>query len=124
MSRCTADLEFLQCDLCLTYFHKDIFCPHRRDCKGLNSQEMKKSEAEKMRVDLDKLEDQRSSAKTKTNDAPCISVPRAQLEKIQKSQDMKKRTELANEWAEEEDRKLKEKFSKKATDAALAFLES
>ena len=121
MSRCTADLEFLQCDLCLTYFHKDIFCPHRRDCKGLNSQEMKKSEAEKMRVDLDKLEDQRSHNDTNN---PAIMIPRAQLEKMQKSQDMKKRTELANEWADEEDRKLKEKFSKNATDAALAFLDS
>lgn len=84
-----------------------------------------------MRVKLDKLEDQRVKQQQQNGDAAtnqqqnyCVSVQRSQLEQIQKSQDLKKRTELANEWAEEEDRKIREKFSKKATDAALAFLES
>lgn len=52
MSHVTADLEFFKCDLCSIYFHKDIFCDHRRDCKGLNSQEFKKSECRKWEAQL------------------------------------------------------------------------
>lgn len=52
MSHVTADLEFFKCDLCSVYFHKDIFCDHRRDCKGLNSQELKKSECRKWEAQL------------------------------------------------------------------------
>lgn len=44
MSHATADLEYFKCDLCGVYLHKDIFCDHRRDCKGLHSTELKKSE--------------------------------------------------------------------------------
>ena len=119
MSRCTADLEFLQCDLCHTYFHKDIFCPHRRECKGAGSQELKKSEAEKLRVELDKEEDSRGCTTKSTT-----TLQRAQLEQLSKAQDMKQRTQLANEWAEEEDKALKEKLKQHSIDDALAFLES
>lgn len=52
----TADLEFLMCDLCHVYFHKDIFCPHRRACRGPNCTEMDKSEAETITKRLDQAE--------------------------------------------------------------------
>lgn len=44
MSHVTADLEYFKCDVCGVYFHKNIFCDHRRDCTGLNSDALKKSE--------------------------------------------------------------------------------
>ena len=126
MSRCTSDLEFLQCDMCLTYFHKDIFCPHRRECKGANSQEMKKSEAEKLRIELDKQEDSRTSpdSSSSSSSKDKNSIHRSQLEQLSKAQDMKQRTQLANEWADEEDKALKEKLKKHSIDDALAFLDS
>eukprot|EP00760_Papus_ankaliazontas_P019231 PhM_4_TR17966/c0_g1_i1/m.76689 len=40
----TSDMEFLRCDLCFKYLHKDIFCDHRRQCKGLDSTELKPKE--------------------------------------------------------------------------------
>lgn len=52
MSHVTADLEYFKCDLCNIYLHKDIFCDHRRDCKGLNSQEFKKSECRRWEAEL------------------------------------------------------------------------
>lgn len=76
-----------------------------------------------MRIALDKEEDSRSraggSGVTKT-----IPVQRAALDKLLQSQDMKQRTQLANEWADEEDRELKEKLKKHSIDDAMAFLES
>lgn len=44
MSQVTADLEFFKCDVCGVYLHKDIFCNHRRECKGSESQEISKRE--------------------------------------------------------------------------------
>jgi NAD-dependent SIR2 family protein deacetylase len=122
MSRCTADLEFLQCDMCQTYFHKDIFCPHRRECKGKDSKELKKGEAEAILKQLDKEEDCRLNGggiSTAT-----AAAQRSQLSKIAAAQDQKQRTQLANEWADKEDEELKRKINKKALDDALAFLDS
>jgi hypothetical protein len=117
MSRCTADLEFLQCDMCGTYFHKEIFCPHRRECRGKDSKELKKAEAEQILKQLDKEED----ARLQNN---ISAAQRSQLSKIAAAQDQKQRTLLANEWAEKEEAELKKKINKKALEDALAFLDS
>lgn len=53
MSHATADLEYFKCDLCGVYLHKDIFCDHRRDCKGPNSVELKKSECKALERQVD-----------------------------------------------------------------------
>ncbi|KAJ9461341.1 hypothetical protein DIPPA_21212 [Diplonema papillatum] len=50
----TADGEFFKCDMCGVYFHMNIFCSHRRQCKGLDSQEMKKELIAEVWSDLDK----------------------------------------------------------------------
>eukprot|EP01065_Artemidia_motanka_P019183 TRINITY_DN2273_c5_g1_i1.p1 TRINITY_DN2273_c5_g1~~TRINITY_DN2273_c5_g1_i1.p1 ORF type:complete len:159 (+),score=54.71 TRINITY_DN2273_c5_g1_i1:60-479(+) len=52
----TADGEFFKCDMCGTYFHGNIFCSHRRQCKGPNSQEMKKELVAEVQGQLDKEE--------------------------------------------------------------------
>eukprot|EP01059_Diplonema_ambulator_P007009 TRINITY_DN16559_c0_g1_i1.p1 TRINITY_DN16559_c0_g1~~TRINITY_DN16559_c0_g1_i1.p1 ORF type:complete len:132 (+),score=45.41 TRINITY_DN16559_c0_g1_i1:52-447(+) len=55
----TADGEFFKCDMCGTYFHMNIFCSHRRQCKGLDSQEMKKELIAEVQGELDKGERER-----------------------------------------------------------------
>eukprot|EP01060_Flectonema_neradi_P003394 TRINITY_DN12176_c0_g1_i1.p1 TRINITY_DN12176_c0_g1~~TRINITY_DN12176_c0_g1_i1.p1 ORF type:complete len:150 (+),score=35.18 TRINITY_DN12176_c0_g1_i1:62-451(+) len=52
----TADGEFFKCDMCGVYFHMNIFCSHRRQCKGADSQEMKKEQIEEATKQLDKEE--------------------------------------------------------------------
>lgn len=53
MSHATADLEYFQCDMCQTYMHRDIYCNHRRECKGKDSQEIKKADVLRISRDLD-----------------------------------------------------------------------
>eukprot|EP00388_Colpodella_angusta_P036434 GDKK01038877.1.p1 GENE.GDKK01038877.1~~GDKK01038877.1.p1 ORF type:complete len:159 (-),score=13.33 GDKK01038877.1:96-572(-) len=53
MSHATADLEYFQCDMCQTYMHRDIYCNHRRECKGKDSQEIKKGDVARISRDLD-----------------------------------------------------------------------
>lgn len=53
MSHATADLEYFMCDMCLTYVHRDIYCPHRRECKGKDSKELKKDEVAAIRRDIE-----------------------------------------------------------------------
>ncbi|GET85903.1 hypothetical protein conserved [Leishmania tarentolae] len=48
MSHMTADLEYFKCDMCGVYMHRDIFCDHRRDCYGLGSTQLKRSECQRM----------------------------------------------------------------------------
>ena len=52
----TADGEFFKCDMCGVYFHMNIFCSHRRQCKGADSQEMKKEQIAETTKQLDKEE--------------------------------------------------------------------
>lgn len=53
MSHATADLEYFMCDMCHTYVHRDIYCPHRRECKGRDSKELKKDEVVAIRKELE-----------------------------------------------------------------------
>ena len=55
MSHATSDLEFFMCDMCQVYVHRDIFCSHRRECKGPNSQELRKAECEAIWGQIDKV---------------------------------------------------------------------
>eukprot|EP00758_Cryptobia_borreli_P014504 Tbor_TRINITY_DN5927_c2_g3::TRINITY_DN5927_c2_g3_i1::g.18245::m.18245 len=60
MSHATADLEYFMCDMCHTYIHRDIYCPHRRECKGRESQELKKGEVLAIRSELDDVQRKRT----------------------------------------------------------------
>lgn len=62
MTQVTADLEFFKCDVCLTYFHRDIFCDHRRHCKGAGSTELNTKQADKIAATLDSCEARRRAA--------------------------------------------------------------
>lgn len=42
------------CDMCRVYIHRDIFCPHRRECKGPDSTELKKGEVQKLCAEIDR----------------------------------------------------------------------
>lgn len=53
MSHATADLEYFRCDVCGVYLHREIFCNHRRDCKGLGSTELKKGECRALSAMVD-----------------------------------------------------------------------
>ena len=119
MARCTADLEFLQCDLCRTYFHKDIFCPHRRECKGPGSVELKKAEAEQLLRELNRNEDAQQQQQQQA-----VLVSRAQLDSVRANDASKARTALANQVEDENERDLRRTVNKKAIDDALAFLNS
>lgn len=52
MSHMTADLEYMKCDMCGVYLHKDIFCDHRRECHGFGSTTLKRSECRQLEAEL------------------------------------------------------------------------
>lgn len=93
MSHCTADLEYFKCDMCHVYFHRDIFCPHRRECKGKDSQELKKDE---VAVIADRLDE--------ADRREFHQMPKP-LDKIAKKRNVNQRTDLANDYAKEQEAK-------------------
>lgn len=135
MSRCTADLEYLQCDLCNTYFHKDIFCPHRRECKGAGSVELKKNEAAALLQQLNKLED--ADRRAELNAAAragggenagepnqVLLVSRAGLDQQRAKSESQARTQLANDVEKVREEEIRKKINKQSLAAALDFLDS
>jgi hypothetical protein len=109
MSSMTADLEYFKCDLCGTFFHRDIFCPHRRACKGLDSQELTAAQAAGLGVGIDKLARKEDSCGASSAAACRImgagggaaerpGVPLQRLEEIKRDS---VRTRTANAYAAE-----------------------
>ncbi|EPY30888.1 hypothetical protein STCU_03815 [Strigomonas culicis] len=129
MSHTTADLEYFKCDVCGVYLHKDIFCDHRRECKGLHSTELKKQECQAIGADLS-LETRRRVAalqqqRQEEGAAVCSSAPapvatgatagaaavplRRSIAETEKQQDARVRREVANAYQ----RKLDAEFEAK-----------
>jgi hypothetical protein len=119
MSHATADLEFFKCDMCGVYMHKDLFCDHRRACKGRDSVELTKKQAEKVADVLDSSE-HKALASTGQLEATSLRLSVAANEKRQISNT---RTKLQMEYLKE---KEKEQAAKQlmSVDDALAFLNS
>ena len=113
----TADLEYLRCDMCGKYLHVDIFCDHRRACKGKDSVEITAQEASRIHSLLDREE-------RKVNAARVTADPVVPLQHASQRQQMALRTAVANRWVTEEDEKLKEKLSDDKLDALFAELTS
>ena len=110
MSQVTADLEYFKCDVCFTYFHRDIFCDHRRHCNGAGSTELNKRQAAAIADQLDRCESQKRQVK----------VPVAVLEK---RDDTKLRTELASEAYAAEQAAVRAKLASINPDDLLAELD-
>ncbi|KAH9586637.1 hypothetical protein LSM04_003088 [Trypanosoma melophagium] len=117
MSHVTADLEYFKCDMCGVYFHKDIFCDHRRECKGLDSKELKKSECRQIEAALNEEMRRRLGAEgaRKTKLMP--------VELAEKHQQARVRRNLANAYQSEVDKKLQERLMPDKMKALAAFLE-
>jgi hypothetical protein len=99
MSHATSDLEFFMCDLCRVYVHRDIYCNHRRECKGLDSKELKKGEVNALSEAIG-----RSCRATYLNGGV---VPLQRVEKIGES---KRRHKIADEYVREKDEILKQRM--------------
>lgn len=112
MTRCTADLEYFQCDLCRKYFHKDIFCPHRRACKGPDSQEMDTKDALALGRNFDVA--QRRAA----DDSKSTML----IEEQQKRQREAIKTKIANEHAAIKAAQTTNRMKAVDQDAMMAFL--
>ncbi|ORC85262.1 uncharacterized protein TM35_000361220 [Trypanosoma theileri] len=117
MSSVTADLEYFKCDLCGVYFHRDIFCDHRRECKGLDSTELKKSECRQIEAALNEEMRRRfglgEAGKTQV-------IP---IELAERHQQARVRRNVANAYQSEIDKKLEEQFKSDKMKALAAFLE-
>lgn len=123
MSQMTADLEYLKCDMCGTYFHKEIFCPHRRECKGKDCKEIRKAEAQLINDTIDKQE-RKARAERSNNPILCDpSTISGGLEAAVQRRESAIRTEIANSWAAEQDRQLAEKLDRKKIDSLMAELD-
>lgn len=110
----TADLEFFKCDLCLTYFHRDIFCDHRRHCKGAGSTELNAKQADQIAASLDSCEAKRRAA---------TGGPAAPIATLEKSKLNKTRGALAKATYEAERETLRRQLQAIDADALMAELE-
>ena len=123
----TADGEFFKCDMCGIYLHMNIFCSHRRQCKGLNSKEMKKELIAEVQQDLDKAgrdnlmaleglaadfdgDIPTKEAKTAT-DTAAAERARAPLERQQELSDMKRNATWQRQMFDEEDAELEARLN-------------
>ena len=127
MSHATSDLEYFMCDMCRVYVHRDIYCPHRRECKGPNSKELKKGECAKIAELIDAAERQRM-VEDGTVHMPCDEVKRelGYHQKIpiavaEKLDETRKRREVADASARKETAKIQEQL--KNVDQLLAMLD-
>ena len=104
----TSDLEYFMCDMCRVYMHRDIFCDHRRQCKGPDSKELKKHESEAIGKVLDD-EQRKQLLKTGSCGRELSTVA---VEKKVKLQEAAVRREVANEYARKQDAEAEKAVSK------------
>ncbi|KAF8302833.1 hypothetical protein TcYC6_0046280 [Trypanosoma cruzi] len=116
MSHVTADLEYFKCDMCGVYLHKDIFCDHRRECKGLDSKELKKSQCCQIGMALDK-EARHRIASRMADGATLVPV-----ELAERHQQARVRRNVANSYQAEIDKRLQEQLAPERMKALSAFL--
>lgn len=129
MASCTSDLQYFKCDMCGTYFHMDIFCPHRRQCKGKDSKELKKPEADAIAAALDRQsrEERASRVKAEAADGPTAidadaAVVCSGLDKAVRRQEVATRTQVAEAWEKRQDDMLRAQLADDKMDALLAEL--
>ena len=117
MSHATSDLEYFKCDMCATYMHKEIYCDHRRGCKGKDSKELTKQQVAAVQKVLDADEHKRVLDNNCESDQVIAPV-----EQTEKRQLAKVRGKLQEEWLEQ--KRTEEKAKETWTEAdALAFLD-
>ena len=114
MAQVTADLEYFKCDLCSTYFHRDIFCDHRRLCNGPGSTELNKRQADAVSHALD-VEESRSRSRT--------GGPGAPVDALSQRGDNRTRTKLAQDVYSEEQAALQKRLKSIDADALMAELD-
>merc|ERR1711991_1285225 len=114
MTSLTADLEYFKCDLCATYFHKDIFCDHRRLCNGPDSKELNRKQADKIAEALDSEESRARRAK---------GGAATTLARMEKQRDTRKRTSLSKDLFEAEQAQIRQQLQEVDADALMAELE-
>lgn len=127
----TADLEYFKCDVCGVYMHKDIFCDHRRDCKGLNSQELKRSEcrviAEELNEDTRRLVAQKDMAASSSigGKTPALAgsvKAHLPVDTLEKRSLTKLRHSIAEEYQNTVDQEFESKYSEEKMQALMDFL--
>ncbi|RNF04706.1 hypothetical protein TraAM80_05040 [Trypanosoma rangeli] len=116
MSHVTADLEYFKCDMCGVYLHKDIFCDHRRECKGLDSTEMKKSQCRQIELALDE-ETRRRLASRAADGATFVPV-----ELAERHQHARVRRNVVNLYQAEVDKALQQQLAPDKMKSLAAFL--
>lgn len=119
MTTLTADLEYFKCDQCNTFFFKDIYCDHRRQCKGHDNPELKKKEVEQIASQIDAVDRNRLIADGHLH---CVrdSVPLDRKEKILVSQT---RSQLHEEYQRAKEAEEAAK-PRKSNAELLAFLDA
>ncbi|CCW61112.1 unnamed protein product [Phytomonas sp. EM1] len=129
MSHVTADLEYFKCDLCGVYLSKDIFCDHRRECKGTNSKELKRYECHVLQKELDRDTQQlvasvASGMSVSADDAAEIAKGcRFTTAEHQKRAEARVRSKVADKYQERIDKKFSEELlNSEKMSALLSFL--
>jgi hypothetical protein len=127
MSHATSDLEYFMCDMCRVYVHRDIFCPHRRECKGPTSKELKKGECAKIASAIDAAERQRLveegtiGSGVTPSDTSCPLVLLQPIAVAERLDESRRRREIADAHARRESEKAKAQL--KNVDTLLAMLD-
>lgn len=114
MTQVTSDLEYFKCDMCGKYLHRDIFCPHRRECKGADSVELTRTQADAVAAAMD-----RADGKLR---ARCEGGPAVPIETLAKLQTTRTRAQLAAEYEKEVDKEIEAKLKACSVDDVLAEL--
>ncbi|EPY39111.1 hypothetical protein AGDE_04818 [Angomonas deanei] len=126
MSHVTADLEYFQCDMCAKYLHKDIFCDHRRDCKGLHSTELKRAECKRIEEALGK-ETRRMAAEREEPREGTTGVDRVflSIEEEEKRKEAAVRRNVSDAYQRQLDKELEERLlNPQKQEELLLFLKS
>lgn len=89
------------CDMCRVYVHRDIYCDHRRACKGPDSKELKKGECSAISEEIGK------AARAAHISTGC-TIPLTRVEKLGES---KRRHKIASEYASEKDLELQKRMA-------------
>jgi tricorn protease-like protein len=101
MSHATSDLEYFMCDMCQVYVHRDIYCNHRRACKGPDSQELKKGECNTLNEEIGKV-----ARATYSSTGSTIALSR-----VEQLSATKLRNKIANQYTEVKDLELKKRMA-------------
>ncbi|KEG05690.1 hypothetical protein DQ04_19261000 [Trypanosoma grayi] len=117
MSHATSDLEYFKCDMCGVYLHKDIFCNHRRECKGLDSKELKKGQCRQIEAALN--DEMRRRLASQMGEEKAL-VP---VELAERHQQARVRRNVADAYQADLDKKMQECFAPEKMKALAAFLE-